>query len=296
MTTTPSAPSEPTATARDAHASGLVIRSRLHELLDEGARGPVTLVSAPPGSGKTTLVRSWLAARPTPTASPGSTSAATRPTRRTSGARCWTRSATRAWSAPTRRWRRWSRRRTPSTGRAGRPPAGGPPAPRTSRSCWSWTTCSTSAPRSWSPSLENLAGRRRRRRCTSSCSPAATRSSVCTGCAWPASSPRSARRTSSSPPTRPGSSSREPASASARTSSPASTSARRAGPRAPAGRDVAVAAPVARTVRGRVRGQRAHRRRLPARRGPGCGSPPRCATCCCAPASSNGSTASSPTC
>ena len=42
---------------------GLVIRSRLFELLDHGALGTVTLISAPPGSGKTTLVQSWLAAR-----------------------------------------------------------------------------------------------------------------------------------------------------------------------------------------------------------------------------------------
>ncbi len=63
MATTQSAHSEPTATARDAHASGLVIRSRLFELLDQGALGTVTLISAPPGSGKTTLMQSWLAAR-----------------------------------------------------------------------------------------------------------------------------------------------------------------------------------------------------------------------------------------
>ena len=31
--------------------SGLVARPRLHELLDEGVRGPVTLVSAPPAAG-----------------------------------------------------------------------------------------------------------------------------------------------------------------------------------------------------------------------------------------------------
>lgn len=43
--------------------NGLVARARLMELLDDGVRHPVTLVSAPPGSGKTTLVRSWLATR-----------------------------------------------------------------------------------------------------------------------------------------------------------------------------------------------------------------------------------------
>jgi LuxR family maltose regulon positive regulatory protein len=64
MVTTQGAPSEPTTTARSAQAAGLVVRSRLLELLDHGARGAVTLVSAPPGSGKTTLVRSWLTTRP----------------------------------------------------------------------------------------------------------------------------------------------------------------------------------------------------------------------------------------
>ncbi|MDZ5620071.1 LuxR C-terminal-related transcriptional regulator [Nocardioides sp. HM23] len=67
MTTTPGAPSEAAARAR--RPSGLVARSRLFELLEDGAAGPVTLISAPPGSGKTTLVRSWLAARPSETAS-----------------------------------------------------------------------------------------------------------------------------------------------------------------------------------------------------------------------------------
>lgn len=48
--------------------SGLVVRSRLFEMLDAGVLGAVTMVAAPPGSGKTTLVRSWLASRPAPTA------------------------------------------------------------------------------------------------------------------------------------------------------------------------------------------------------------------------------------
>ena len=41
-------------------AAGLVERPRLFELLDRGAEGPVTLVSAPAGSGKTMLLSSWL--------------------------------------------------------------------------------------------------------------------------------------------------------------------------------------------------------------------------------------------
>jgi LuxR family transcriptional regulator, maltose regulon positive regulatory protein len=39
---------------------GVVARPRLFALLDEGVAGPVTLVSAPAGSGKTMLVASWL--------------------------------------------------------------------------------------------------------------------------------------------------------------------------------------------------------------------------------------------
>jgi LuxR family maltose regulon positive regulatory protein len=41
----------------------LVRRPRLDSLLADGARRQVTLVSAPPGSGKTTLVTAWLASR-----------------------------------------------------------------------------------------------------------------------------------------------------------------------------------------------------------------------------------------
>jgi len=62
MSTTQSAPRDSSARP-DAVPSGLVARARLFEMLDEGARGPVTLVSAPPGSGKTTLLRSWLESR-----------------------------------------------------------------------------------------------------------------------------------------------------------------------------------------------------------------------------------------
>jgi LuxR family maltose regulon positive regulatory protein len=40
---------------------GLVVRPRLLDLLDRGALGPLTLVSAPAGWGKTALVSTWLA-------------------------------------------------------------------------------------------------------------------------------------------------------------------------------------------------------------------------------------------
>jgi ATP/maltotriose-dependent transcriptional regulator MalT len=41
---------------------GLVARPRLVELLEQNARRPLTLVSAPAGYGKTTLVTQWLRA------------------------------------------------------------------------------------------------------------------------------------------------------------------------------------------------------------------------------------------
>jgi LuxR family maltose regulon positive regulatory protein len=42
----------------------LVLRPRLFDALDEGMNGPLTLISAPPGAGKTALLASWLAQRP----------------------------------------------------------------------------------------------------------------------------------------------------------------------------------------------------------------------------------------
>jgi hypothetical protein len=48
--------------------AGLVERPRLFELLDRGTQGPVTLVAAPAGSGKTMLVSSWLRSAETATA------------------------------------------------------------------------------------------------------------------------------------------------------------------------------------------------------------------------------------
>jgi LuxR family transcriptional regulator, maltose regulon positive regulatory protein len=43
----------------------LVPRPRLNERLDRGAESALTLVSAPAGFGKTTLLAEWLAASPT---------------------------------------------------------------------------------------------------------------------------------------------------------------------------------------------------------------------------------------
>lgn len=40
--------------------SGIAFRERLFHLLDEGRKKPITWVAAPAGSGKTTLVASWL--------------------------------------------------------------------------------------------------------------------------------------------------------------------------------------------------------------------------------------------
>ena len=44
--------------------AGLVARSRLNERLSRGAESALTLVSAPAGFGKTTLLTQWLAAAP----------------------------------------------------------------------------------------------------------------------------------------------------------------------------------------------------------------------------------------
>jgi len=43
------------------HSLPLVARPRLLERLDRGVQGPITLVSAPAGTGKTVLVSSWSA-------------------------------------------------------------------------------------------------------------------------------------------------------------------------------------------------------------------------------------------
>ena len=46
--------------------AGMVQRPRLHAMLDRGGAGPVTLISAPAGSGKTMLLSSWLRTTPLP--------------------------------------------------------------------------------------------------------------------------------------------------------------------------------------------------------------------------------------
>jgi LuxR family transcriptional regulator, maltose regulon positive regulatory protein len=46
----------------------LVVRERLFELLNDGTEGLLTLISAPAGSGKTSLLSSWLGAEPRPVA------------------------------------------------------------------------------------------------------------------------------------------------------------------------------------------------------------------------------------
>ena len=46
---------------------GIIVRQRLLDALDSGIERPLTLLSAPPGSGKTALLGSWLAAPGAPT-------------------------------------------------------------------------------------------------------------------------------------------------------------------------------------------------------------------------------------
>ena len=46
----------------------MVPRPRLQERIDEGTAGPLTVVTGPPGAGKTMAVASWAAARPSPVA------------------------------------------------------------------------------------------------------------------------------------------------------------------------------------------------------------------------------------
>ena len=52
--------------APPAPPNDLVLRPRLHEALSAGVAGPLTLVSAPPGAGKTVMVASWVSAGAAP--------------------------------------------------------------------------------------------------------------------------------------------------------------------------------------------------------------------------------------
>src|SRR5689334_2439031 len=55
-------PVEAAALAVPPAPAGAVRRPRLEARLDDGVQGPLTLVSAPAGTGKTVLVSSWAAA------------------------------------------------------------------------------------------------------------------------------------------------------------------------------------------------------------------------------------------
>ena len=52
--------------ALPAPPNDLVVRERLHAALSAGVAGPLTLVSAPPGAGKTVMVASWVSAGAAP--------------------------------------------------------------------------------------------------------------------------------------------------------------------------------------------------------------------------------------
>ena len=52
--------------APPAPPNDLVGRERLHAALSAGVTGPLTLVSAPPGAGKTVMVASWVSAGAAP--------------------------------------------------------------------------------------------------------------------------------------------------------------------------------------------------------------------------------------
>ena len=59
----------PTARPEQAHGSTRILqRPRLLGLIERGVRGPLTLISAPAGSGKTVLLRTWLGAAEDPDA------------------------------------------------------------------------------------------------------------------------------------------------------------------------------------------------------------------------------------
>src|SRR5580765_2755687 len=60
----PASPNVPTPLLRPRIGRQIVDRPRVQALLDGGVGGRLTLISAPPGGGKTVAVLSWLAAHP----------------------------------------------------------------------------------------------------------------------------------------------------------------------------------------------------------------------------------------
>ena len=209
--------------------AGLVPRPRLDDVLGTG-RTRLTLVSAPAGFGKTTLLAAWLAERRR--ADPAHRLGVARRGRQRRG-RVLDLRADRARAGRTRH-----RRGRPGrcSGPASRSRRSWPPCSTSSASCpTTWTSCSTTttsprarrSSRAWRSSSSAS-----RRRCTWSSAPAPTRRCPWPGCGPAASSPRSARPTSGSPtrrrrPTSP----TPPGSRSTRATSPRSRPAPRAGSR-----------------------------------------------------------------
>ena len=76
-------------------ARGLLDREALLQTLDRAVSKRITVVSAPAGSGKTSLLRAWPTARRTVLASRSCPSTATSRMRSDSGPRSWMRSAAR---------------------------------------------------------------------------------------------------------------------------------------------------------------------------------------------------------
>src|SRR5215217_2638538 len=177
-----------------------VPRRRLYALLDEGTRGPVTLLAASAGYGKTLLLTSWAQAGRTP------------------GPVAWM-TAGPDDHQPASFWAHV----LGALDAAGVLPAGGPPGdpgPRrrpaarccagwpvgwpSSRDRWCWSSTTCTRPAAWRsrPSC-GCCSATPRPSCAWWWRPGPTRRWSCTGCGWPASWASSARPTWPSPAPRP---------------------------------------------------------------------------------------------